>query len=270
VTIGWALLAGPVFTAVYSLTLGGSRILWVIAIVITCEALFLLALGYSWIIIGSSVRVEPNDGKRIALVEERASKDDVRFIDVLMTQCVSVRWFVQKMANHGKDVRLLVHDPELAYNPAQRAKCIQSLHDIVSSLNSTSLSRLQVHAYNRTPSVRAIVLRNVGGDPLYALMGWYSHRDSGIGGSRYPAIIFDNRGQAEKRLMSFVDNEVKEKGSSGRTLSAEEIIQLFNSSKTGHKRSSVRSSSKAKPKEIKDAERVKGITNDAEPLKEAL
>lgn len=268
VTIGWTLVLGPVATAVYSLTWGGSRILWLIATAVTCASLFLLALGYSWIIIGSSVRVEPNDGKRIALIEDRASNDDVRFIDVLMTQCVSVRWFVQKMANHGKDVRLLVHDPELADNLAQRTKCIQSLHDIVSSLKPASLSRLSIHAYDRTPSVRAIVLRNANEDPLYALLGWYSHRGSGIGGSRYPAIIFDNRGEAEKRLMSFVDNEVKEKGSSGRTLSAQEITDLFNSSKVGHKRSSSKSL-KAKPKEVKDAERVKQI-DGAQSLKEVL
>ena len=268
VTIGWALLAGPVATAVYSLTWGGSRILWLIATVVTCASLFLLALGYSWITIGSSLRVVPNEGARIALIEDRASNDDVRFIDVLVTQCVSVRWFVQKMSERGKDVRLLVHDPELASNPGQRAKCIQSLYDVVSSLNPIFLARLKVHAYDRTPSVRAIVLRNAKAVPLYASVGWYSHLGSGIGGSRYPAVIFDNRGQAEKVLMNFVDNEVKEKGGSGRTLSAEEIIQLYNSSKVGHKRSSSRSL-KAKPKEGKDAERVKEI-NDVEPLKEVL
>lgn len=271
VAIGWALLAGPVATAVYSLTVGGSRILWLIAIVITCAALFLLALGHSWIIIGSSVRVVPSEEARIALLMDRANSDDIRFIDVLVTQCVSVRWFVQKMAECGKDVRLLIHDPQLAHNSAQRTKCIQSLYDVVTSLSPTTLPRLNVHAYNRTPSVRAIVLRNAKETPLYASVGWYSHLDSGIGGSRYPAVIIDNRGQPEKLLMKFVDNEVNEKRSAGRPLSFDEIIQLFNSSKVGHRRSPSRSLAKAKAKEPgKNAEPVTETSKDAEPVKEPL
>jgi len=229
--IGWTLLLGPVATAAYALTWEGNRVLWIIAAVLTSAALFLLTLGYSWVIVGSRVRVEPNESLRIAIMEERASHDDVRIIDVLVTQCLSVRWFVQKMADRGKDVRLLVHDPDLAADSAQRAKCIQSMYDVITSLSPQALSRLTVYAYKFTPSVRALVLRDARETPLYASVGWYSHLETGVGGSRYPAILFGAQGESERALMKFVDDEVKAKRATGRVLSAEDIIHLFKSSK---------------------------------------
>lgn len=263
VKIGWTLITGPVFTAVYALTWGGSGLaLWILATILTCAALFFLAAGYSWVLIGSGVRVEPNENVRIAVIEERASRDDVRFIDILVTQCVSVRWFVKKMAERGKDVRLLIYDPELTSDSSQRTKCIQSLHDVITSLNPTTLQRLKVHAYNLIPSVRALVLRDANETPLFASLGWYSHLGNGVGGSRYPAVIFGNKGQAEKLLLKFVDDEVNKKRSTGRTLTPEEIIQLFNSSTASKKKVNRKSAAKGKA----DKDTTKDSEQCAEPL----
>jgi hypothetical protein len=235
--IGWTLLAGPVATAVYSITSGLSPALFVIGTALVCAALFLLAVGYSWIIVGPGVRVEGSESTRSTVLDERACRDDVRTIDVLVTQSISVRWFVQRMAEMGKDVRLFVHDPELTSDPAQRARCVGSLYDIVTSLNPSALKRLRVYAYNLTPSVRALILRDAIDHPLFASLGWYSYLDNGVGGSRYPAIVFGAETPEEQLLMKFADNEVKEKAGAGRLLSQEEIVRLFDLSKRSLDRS---------------------------------
>jgi hypothetical protein len=231
ITIGWTMLSGPVATAIYSLTIGGNPVLLIVGILLACAAFLLLAVGYRWVVIGSGIRVEPDESTRIDALEDKARGGDVRSIDVLVTQCVSVRWFVRNMANRGKEVRLLVYDPNLTRDTTQRERCIHSLHDIVDDLSEKALKRIEVRAYNLTPSVRALILRDAGDTPLYALLGWYSHRASGIGGSRYPALVFGGQGRDEQLLMSFADSEVRKMLGVGRVLSRDEIIQLFESLK---------------------------------------
>ena len=135
------------------------------------------------------------------------------------------------MAESGKDVRLFVYDPALTSDPAQRARCIGSLYDIVKSLSPQALRRLKVHAYSLTPTVRAVILRDAKDVPLYASLGWYSYLGHGVGGSRYPGIVFGAQGREEELLMKFADNEVREKESTCRQLTPEEIVQMFEPSR---------------------------------------
>ena len=236
--IGWAILVGPVAGAAFATLNTG---LWVLASALATAAAFFLVIGYGLVSLSPYIRVEADESTRATLLDERAQSDDIRSVDVLVTHGVSVRWFVQRLVDRGKSVRLLVHHPDFAFDSAEKMRCLASLHDIVTSIDSKHKLSLSIIAYPVNPSIRAIVLRDNKGDAVLASVGWYSYLGKAVGGSRHPALLFSPDAGDLRPLIAFINREIDSKAQSGEALPHDEIVQRFNESRAASKRSSRRS-----------------------------